>query len=373
MTYLKDEEWEERGYTQYWADSIRLKAGDFVLINNTSCISTFAATIEEGGASANFKLEKDTIRVLKDGLYQFYFKNKMGADLMYINQLFDTEYFLTGEFNKWKREKMTALNKDSLTFDIDLEESETYEFKIVKGHGADSVWYGIQIDEGYEEYYIPMTYNNCKAWELAAGGNKNIKMVTTQEDSYKFILDIRKEPVELSIVMPEPVKETIYFINAFEWETPKVHLWGGSADATEWPGIEMKKLDDPINGFDVYELVADKGAFANCIFNDGKKEGAKQTADLDWTAGKYFYVDAWYAEDEIPALPSTTAKYSVGGDCIALFYDPWQPRHPWGYTDMSRIDDSWVYKWDNYEEEAILVFRHLPSNGTEPVIFQHSA
>lgn len=97
---------------------------------------------------------------------------------------------------------------------------------------------------------------------------------------------------------PTPAeKDSIYFVNVAGWAAPRVHLWGGTAAGTEWPGVEMTKLEDQINNYDVYKYVADKGAYVKCIFSDN---GENQTADLDWTSGKYFYNDAWYALNEIP-------------------------------------------------------------------------
>ena len=124
---------------------------------------------------------------------------------------------------------------------------------------------------------------------------------------------------------PEPPtpakKDSIYFVNVKGWDNPRVHLWGGTAAGTEWPGVEMTKvsaeadggapaaargvklikMDETakINGYDVYKYVADKGAYAHCIFSNN---GADQTADLDWTSDSYFYDGAWYADEaEIPA------------------------------------------------------------------------
>ena len=103
------------------------------------------------------------------------------------------------------------------------------------------------------------------------------------------------DPIE-----PTPAeKDSIYFVNVAGWTAPRVHLWGGTAAGTEWPGVEMTKLEDQINNYDVYKYVADKGAYANCLFSDNGAED-KKTADLTWTSGKYFYNDAWYALNEIP-------------------------------------------------------------------------
>lgn len=99
---------------------------------------------------------------------------------------------------------------------------------------------------------------------------------------------------------PAPAEpDSIYFVNVPGWDNLRVHLWGGTAAGTTWPGVEMTKLgeDDQINGYDVYKYVADKGAYAQCIFSNN---GENQTVDLNWTSGKYYYDGAWYAKADIP-------------------------------------------------------------------------
>lgn len=99
---------------------------------------------------------------------------------------------------------------------------------------------------------------------------------------------------------PAPAEpDSIYFVNVPGWDNLRVHLWGGTAAGTTWPGVEMTKLgeDDQINGYDVYKYVADKGAYAQCIFSNN---GDNQTVDLNWTSGKYYYDGAWYAKADIP-------------------------------------------------------------------------
>lgn len=99
---------------------------------------------------------------------------------------------------------------------------------------------------------------------------------------------------------PAPAEpDSIYFVNVPGWDNLRVHLWGGTAAGTTWPGVEMTKLgeDDQINGYDVYKYVADKGAYTQCIFSNN---GENQTVDLNWTSGKYYYDGAWYAKADIP-------------------------------------------------------------------------
>lgn len=99
---------------------------------------------------------------------------------------------------------------------------------------------------------------------------------------------------------PAPAEpDSIYFVNVPGWDNLRVHLWGGTAAGTTWPGVEMTKLgeEDQINGYDVYKYVADKGAYTQCIFSNN---GENQTVDLNWTSGKYYYDGAWYAKADIP-------------------------------------------------------------------------
>ena len=99
---------------------------------------------------------------------------------------------------------------------------------------------------------------------------------------------------------PAPAEpDSIYFVNVPGWDNLRVHLWGGTAAGTTWPGVEMTKLgeDDQINGYVVYKYVADKGAYTQCIFSNN---GENQTVDLNWTSGKYYYDGAWYDKADIP-------------------------------------------------------------------------
>ena len=124
------------------------------------------------------------------------------------------------------------------------------------------------------------------------------------------------------VTPPTPAaKDSIYFVNVAGWAQPTVHLWGGTAAGTTWPGVAMAKLADKINNYDVYKYVADEGAYANCIFSNN---GKNQTADLAWTSGKYFYNDAWYALDSIPA-PVPVAKFWVAGgeDIVGAGHGTW--------------------------------------------------
>ena len=88
--------------------------------------------------------------------------------------------------------------------------------------------------------------------------------------------------------------ETVYFVNAANWSKVNVYAWEPVQNAN-WPGVAATKEADQIAGCDVYSYTADAGKYANVIFNNGS--GA-QTADLKWTAGKYYVKDGWYTKEE---------------------------------------------------------------------------
>lgn len=98
-------------------------------------------------------------------------------------------------------------------------------------------------------------------------------------------------------VVVEPTTETIYFINATKWAKVNVYAWTTDPNAS-WPGAAATKEAEQIAGYDVYSYTLEAGAAANVIFNNGS--GA-QTADLKWTAGKYYVLDGWYTKEEAEA------------------------------------------------------------------------
>ena len=123
--------------------------------------------------------------------------------------------------------------------------------------------------------------------------------------------------------------ETVYFVNVQNWTTVNAYAWGPTQNA-EWPGVAATKEAEQIGGFDVYAYTAEAGAHAKVIFNNGSGD---QTADLDWTAGKYYVKNGWCTKEEAeallagPEIPSviTYVLRGVGGDWtvgIAMTVNP---------------------------------------------------
>ena len=87
--------------------------------------------------------------------------------------------------------------------------------------------------------------------------------------------------------------ETVYFVNADNW-TGTINAYAWEPQNANWPGVPATKEAEQLAGCDVYSYSAEAGTYANVIFNNG----SKQTADLKWTAGKYYVRDGWYTKEE---------------------------------------------------------------------------
>ena len=104
---------------------------------------------------------------------------------------------------------------------------------------------------------------------------------------------------------PEPTTETVYFVNAANWTKVNAYAWT-TDPIVAWPGAEATKEAEQIAGYDVYSYTLEAGAAANVIFNNGS---GQQTADLVWTAGKYYVKDGWYTKEEAEAKLAAPVEY----------------------------------------------------------------
>ena len=109
------------------------------------------------------------------------------------------------------------------------------------------------------------------------------------------------------VAEPEPTTETVYFVNAANWTKVNAYAWT-TDPIVAWPGAAATKEAEQIAGYDVYSYTLEAGAAANVIFNNGS--GA-QTADLVWTAGKYYVKDGWYTKEEAEAKLAKPIEYET--------------------------------------------------------------
>ena len=144
-----------------------------------------------------------------------------------------------------------------------------------------------------------VTGYNFTGWTVGAGmtlkaGTENDATITvvTKSSSSDYTL----------VANYEEVLETVYFINAGNWADVHIHLWNGTATGTEWPGTQLTATGTKIGEYDVYEYTAQQGAHVNLLFHK-KDNDSQKTADLTWTAGKYYIHNhngktGWYTQAE---------------------------------------------------------------------------
>ena len=111
--------------------------------------------------------------------------------------------------------------------------------------------------------------------------------------------------LDMEQVEPAPTTETVYFVNAQNWTgTINAYAWDPVQNAN-WPGVAATKEAEQIGGYDVYSYTAEAGTYKNIIFNGT----GGQTADLVWTAGKYYVKDGWYTKEEAEAQLAKPVEY----------------------------------------------------------------
>lgn len=93
---------------------------------------------------------------------------------------------------------------------------------------------------------------------------------------------------EAEAALAKPIEYVyVYFVDNHGWGKVNIYTW--SPDLGAWPGVPMTKETEQLAGYDVYSYKAEKGAsFGGMLFNNNN--GGKQTADLQWTAGKYYWM-----------------------------------------------------------------------------------
>ena len=127
-----------------------------------------------------------------------------------------------------------------------------------------------------------------------------------------------------------PANETVYFVNALNWTNVHAYAWTTDPNAT-WPGAEATLEATTIADYEVYSYSAPAGTYANVIFNGDQG----QTANLVWTAGKYYVVDGWYAREEVEEQLAKLVWTMVGTS--ALFGSNWDTSDI--KNDMARQPD----------------------------------
>ena len=115
-------------------------------------------------------------------------------------------------------------------------------------------------------------------------------------------------------VKVKPSQYTFYAINSAQWPTVAAHYWGGADGGSSWPGADMVKEPETINGFDIYSITISSD-FINIMFtNQLDGEDNKKTEDLTTEGynGKYYDIKGakWYAS--LSEVPVSYDYYVIG-------------------------------------------------------------
>ena len=160
--------------------------------------------------------------------------------------------------------------------------------------------------------------------------------------------------------------ECVYFINTGRWTKVQIYAWLNSNDQdknAEWPGEAMEKLNERINGYEVYRYIrpADKN-YDKLVFNNKTGDSGEQTSDLDWEDGKYYvysvgqWVEREHVEDYLPN-PVIYFKNHLGWENVYVYFftsDNWNyGAITQGLTvgngrvcQMEKVGDTDIYKYD---------------------------
>ena len=177
---------------------------------------------------------------------------------------------------------------------------------------ATSAYVGVETEKTFTAPTV--TGYQFKNWTVGAG--MTLKVGTENDATITVVTKSASSDYTL-VANYEEVMETIYFINTGKWSVVNLHRWNGTATATAWPGEAMTKTGEKIGEYDVYSFTAQQGAFANVIFTN-KNTGSDQTADLTWTAGKYYIYKygnktGWYTQAEAEELLVVIPDYYITG------------------------------------------------------------
>lgn len=207
---------------------------------------------------------------------------------------------------------------DNITLVANFKEAAAKTYTITTSATNGTVEGAATVVEGESVTLIATANPGYKFVNWTVGG-----VEVSTDNPYTFI---PTEDVTVTANFEQLPPETVYFVNAADWTgTINIHAWDGTAPGTEWPGNPAHKEDYQIGGHDVYSLTAAAGAYAKVIFNNKVGDAGHQTADLVWTAGKYYVTDGWYTRDEAEeklAAPVVTYDYYITGSLVG----GWDPK-----------------------------------------------
>lgn len=220
-------------------------------------------------------------------------------------------------------------NSPSTTYAIELEGYTKVNTTSSEKKAATKLYYQTVADATLPTYQVTVTANDPAMGTVTGAGEYSegatAELTATPNAGYRFVNwtdggTEKSTNATYSFTVTENValvanfqaipEETVYFINTDEWARVNIHKWGGTAADSNWPGEQLTASGEKIGVYDIYSYTAKQGDYAKIIFNSKTSDtdsGNDQTADLDWTAGKYYIHNyngnkGWYTQEEAEAL-----------------------------------------------------------------------
>lgn len=290
-----------------------------------------------GEASDNSILSVD-----KDGRYNVtftYYPDLVAPETSHSVELIqeiviDPVAVIAGELahNGWLPGDTLTLSSDKKSASITLEglAAGSYEFKMV----INGEWQSAD-GEGDSKY----TFH--RGWKEAAhikGGSRNMILEADVAGDYGVTWFFENDSLAFTFPAPAPVYPDYFLKN--NWGTAE---WTWKQATRDSEGLY--RLENVVyggTGVNFNTVAADNDdskfvAHENLKYTDGSAITPYDTLN--------FVLDP--ANDTIWAevVNKDVATYAVAGSSLALFYNQWEPCHPYGYTNMKKLDDgSYEYK-----------------------------
>ena len=202
---------------------------------------------------------------------------------------------------------------------------------------------GVETEKSFTAPTV--TGYNFTGWTIGAG--ITLKAGTATDATITVVTKSASSDYTL-VANYEEVLETVYFINTGKWSDVYLHLWNGNATGTEWPGTQLAATGEKIGDYDVYSYTAKQGDHTDLLFHK-KDDDSKKTADLTWTAGKYYIhaydgTTGWKTYDEAVALLATAPDYYITGTKELVGGEGWQANEKKMTYDNS--SKTWSYTFN---------------------------
>lgn len=274
---------------------------------------------------------------------------------------------LKGSFNEWGAGTKMYYNYsyENLSYEDQwmikgVELKAGTEFKFHEPAKGDSGWFGYEVlglGEG----------SAAAVGQIVSGENGNLKAAfdITVDMYFKYNRDggtysawIGQDPNGETAEVPEVETYKVYCVTP-GWETVNVHMLGGTAAGTSWPGVAATKHESVENA---WYVEVPEGAYKNIIFNNGDSQtgdltipGKDDTNNCYWIKeGKWTTLEAASAEPEEPSEPEEPAAdtypiYVVvpdGWSDVKIYGWGGTNSKAWPGTAMTSYTDkenTWVY------------------------------